>query len=837
MDKQRWGQVKEIFGAAIELPEDERERFVTETCGTDHQLLEELRRLLARHEKTVTGFLDRAPYGGSTMGMNIFASPPPFKLHDILGKRFRVDGLLGRGGMGEVYRAYDLELEDYVALKTIRGAIASRPKVLERFKAEVKRARRITSPYVCRVNDFFVHESERSKVPFLSMELLEGETLAENMRRKGALDQTEALPILQQICEGLQAAHSNRIIHGDLKPSNIMLVRSLDGSRRAVITDFGLAQAMDQVSDNGGEAPSLGTPDYMAPEQMRGQPISSATDIYALGLVGFEMLTAQLPWDDNTEATQEWRKLRPVFPSSVPPQWRSGLLKCLEENPENRYQTPLELAATLNPRQKISRRLWLAAASVAATAGTAGMLRWIGTPKRTPVIAVVPFRLRGDDAISGNAWFGDGFSEDLISAFARADNLDVIARESAFRYRQAELRQAGKVLGADYVLSGTVGRSAGNLMLEARLLEVGTGAISWSDQFSVPEHEVTAAQTRLAQGIASSFGLEKTFRPATSREPLPAARDKLYIGRLHFNRRLDEPLVKSIRHFREAVRLDPSFAEAFSALANAYLFVAERGLMPPTHVLPRARQAAIRSSELDPNLASAHGSLGQALSVWDRDFKAAEKEFRVALKLDSKGALAHQWYSYMLLKQKRFSESVSAALRAVELDPVAMPANANLAVIYQCTRDDAKMVRQCERLLELDSAIGLVHNMIALARARQGRGKEAIRQFNCDNRPFDHPHRLRNWCELNVLLGNRDEAVSAARLLAENRSRSDSVPSSYVAMAFAALGEADQAFHWIDRAIREFDRLVTLLQVHPAFDPIHRDPRYPAMLSRLGVPS
>lgn len=841
MDKQRWGHVKELFVAAIELPANERDAFLLRCCGPDPALQHEVRRLLERHFQAEPAFLDGMPCTVSDLDLDILTTARCFALNDVVAGRFRIDGLLGHGGMGEVYRAYDLELDDYVALKTIRSIRTDPAKAIARFKAEATRARRITSRYVCRVNDLFVHEAKSVKLPLLSMELLEGETLAQHIRRKGLFSKDTALPLIEQLCEGLYAAHSNGIIHGDLKSNNVMLVRGRDGDRRAVLLDFGLAQISDHPPAAATTRASMGTPAYMAPEQHSGAPASFATDIYSLGLIIVEILTGALPTRSENGivcASPLERASAALAAVSNSPAWNRAILGCLAENPDARYRSPQELAKALrvSTQPAISRRALMQTSAAAGIMALTGY-SWFSTGGLgTPVLAVVPFNTKPISGSTDYSWFGDGFSEGLIDLLSRNQSLSVIARDSSFRYRGNDGRKALKELGASYLVTGEMERAAGELSIDVRL--IGVNGVLWSERFTVSNSQVRDAQDRVASGIAQRLRLPANTQLAGygfTRNP--AANDKYYMGRFHWGRRSDESLLLSVQYFEEAVQLDPAFAIAYAGLADAYSVLAERALIPPVEVLPKAKQAALRSVEIEGALANAHVSLAQVSSLWDRDYLAADREFQRALALDSRLVLGHQWYSYMLVKQRRFDASIQAGMRAVELDPLSVPANSNLAVVFQYVRDDKRMVAQCRRLLELDPMNGFAHSLIALALAREGKSHEALAEFQANTRSPDHPHRLRSWCELNVLLGKKIVAMNAARRLVEKKLQKESVPSSYIAMAFSALGEADQSFHWLQNAVKEYDAFVSLLQAHPAYDAIRDDPRYASMLFQIGLAS
>ena len=356
MIRSRWEQVKSIFGAALDLPEEQRPAFVARACGADSEMHAEVLTLLAANQSMGSFMKDpitqEFPVSGSFENHNCLRSG------EILCERFEIVRLLGEGGMGRVYEARDLDLGVRLALKTIRPEISSDPRTIELFKHEIQLARQVTHPNVCRIFDLERHKSGESQVTFLTMELLEGETLENRLQREGAMNSAQALPLVQQMADGLSAIHEVAVIHRDFKPSNVLLVTS--GVRlRVVITDFGLARAkaLAVVSEFSTGSRALtglaGTPAYMAPEQLMGGEISPATDIYAFGLVICKMVTGRLPYTISTEfpilhsRIAEPRSSPQLHSPDLEASWEQGIMRCLETDPALRYQNAADLVDAL----------------------------------------------------------------------------------------------------------------------------------------------------------------------------------------------------------------------------------------------------------------------------------------------------------------------------------------------------------------------------------------------------------------------------------------------------------------------------------------------------------
>lgn len=357
MDPQRWEKIKDLFERALSLAPSDRNVFLAEACGSDSALRADIEGLLEHHRSTT--FLDQGPSQllGSLISRD--GESVTFQIAEVIAGRFKIVRFIGRGGMGEVYEAEDLELSVLIALKTLRPEISSNLEALNRFKQEVQLARRVTHPNVCRMFDIARGRTNRNTTTdhvFLTMELLEGEPLSKHLQRTGRMNIEETWPIIRQMGEALQSAHEAGVIHRDFKPSNVLLVPMQVSDRneiRAVVTDFGLARAATAVLSVGGEpwleslslSELLGTPAYMAPEQIEGRPVTAASDVYAFGLVLYEIVTGVRPFDGTTPMSAAAKRLTqpPPAPRTLAPSlnsaWEAVILRCLEREPANRLGT------------------------------------------------------------------------------------------------------------------------------------------------------------------------------------------------------------------------------------------------------------------------------------------------------------------------------------------------------------------------------------------------------------------------------------------------------------------------------------------------------------------
>ena len=843
MQSQRWKRIGELFAAARVLDNEQRIEFLKQNCSDDPDLVQEVNTLIGVDDRT--GPLDH-PILTST-----FLVPP------VIAGRFRVIRPLGEGGMGIVYEAEDLRLADHVALKTIRSEIATNSNALERFKREILLGKRVTHPNVCRIHDLGLDRSETGReFLFLTMQFLSGETLASRIKR-GPMLETEALPFVQDMVGALSAAHQVGIIHRDFKSGNVMLVRSANRVS-AVVTDFGLARCIhdDGALTNGN---FVGTVDYMAPEQIRGAEISPATDIYSLGIVMYEMVTGTRPFTGDSQIAIAMQHLKdePIPPQNLAPQlqgrWNETILICLRKDPTERFQSVEEVKTALIPNLTTSRKIRrkeligrrtlaglitllivaLVLAALDATVFRHGLTR--STPQDRSV-AVLPFRESGQTP----EYFSFGFTEEVMNALGKVHGLRVIGPETSFRFKASDLSamDIGKRLSAHYLLYGSVNHLDSQIHVVIRIVDSTNGSQIWSDEISRSQGDVLLLSDDIARALSTELGIGLAGTELSGK-PIDAngltARDLYWTGRFLFHQRSDEAVQTSLQYFRQSVKNDPNFAEGYCGIADALFVLAERGLLSPKVALPEARQAARRAIELNKNLPSAYVSLAQITSVYDRDLDEAERLFRFALKLDSKLAPAWQWLAYQMAKQRRFPEAVQAAQEAVASDPLSTAANINLLVIFYYAGLDDLAMQQSRKLAQIDPKSLLPNLITAEIFARRGLTSEAIHELeSISGEQQQNPIALRVAVEIYAKAENQQLAQQAlARLL--DREGRGGVPPSYLAIAYAAMGNNDEAFRWLKRACDDMDAFASIADAYPAFEAMRLDSRWAPLMTRLGI--
>jgi tetratricopeptide (TPR) repeat protein len=610
-----WGQAQTVFSDALSIPLAQREEFLKRACA-DHPSLFRYVEVLLRNYDSASSFLDK-PVGSIAPQTS---GDPLFKAGQVLAERFSIERSIGRGGMGEVYAAVDIELHEPVAVKVLRPQVAANAETVELLKRETQTARRVTHTNVCRTFDFYRHhDGAASGVYFVTMELLVGETLADHLHANGVLKTADVFPFLEQIVAGLDAAHKAGVIHRDLKPGNIILTPGTDGTRRAVITDFGLAiiRAPNTTHDSATE-PVGGTPRYMAPEQFVSTDITQAVDIYALGVVLHEMLTG-LPVFDRNGVSQFVRASSHLAVSpdrrKIPRRWADAIVCCVDPAPGRRFQDAKELLEAVRPRAGIGRRV---AVSV-GLAAVAGLALW----KSRTVVRPGGTRNRDADAAyqRGRLHAKRNQKEESIKALRAFEQ--ALTLDPSFALAHAGIAETYSSL-ADY--GGIPYRQAG-----AKAFEHARRAVQIAPD---------SAETNAALGRVLSLDLDRwrTCEPA----------------------------------FLRARRLDPDYGPARQWYA-AYLAISGR-----TKDAIEETRLALRS---DPVSLPINGVLGWML-YFDRQFSSAAKQALATIDLDPNYLHGYLLLARSCVGMNRVDDAFQACERATQIAKATNP-GADLPTVLQ----------------------------------------------------------------------------------------------------------------------------------------------------------
>ncbi len=780
---------------------------------------------------------------------------------------------IGSGGMGEVYRAHDQRLERDVALKVLPTGTLADEATRKRFRKEALALSKLNHPNIATVFDFDTQDG----TDFLVMELVEGVTLSDKLAG-GPLLEKEITRLGMQLAEALEEAHERGVVHGDLKPGNVMVT----AKGQAKVLDFGLAKLVrptvasatattERFTETQGVA---GTLPYMAPEQLRGEAVDGRTDIHALGAVLYEMATGRRPFeaklatalaaDIQTKAPRPPRELN----RRVSGELERITLKCLEKEPENRYQhanevavdlrrlgTPGSAAAVRSARRPATRRRRVWAAGVALVALLAVLVglnvgglrkRLLGgaTPGQIQSIAVLPLENMMGDAEQD--YFVEGMHEALITELSKIGALKVISRTSAMRYKDSDksVPEIARELGVDAVIEGSVLRVGEQVRITAQLIEAATDRHLWADNFDRELRNILALHSEVAQAIAQEIKVavtpEQETRLAEARPVNPEAYEAYLKGRYHWHKRGvgagAEGLKEASQYFRQAIEKDPGYALAYAGLADVYVIQPTWGFAPPSERFPRARAAALKALELDESLAQAYASLGFLKVQYDRDWKGAEEDFRRALELNPSYATAHHWYGLLLSMLGKHEGAIAELQSAERLDPFSPIISNNLGRVLYLARRYDRAVQQLQKTVEMhpDFSHGFIE--LAVPYALMGRHSEALA---AGEKGSALPEVVPIYGYIGWIYARAGRKAEARRVLnrLQELSSQQYIDPGAIATIYFGLGQTEEALNWLEDAYEELGTFRILhINVDPVFDPLREDPRFQSLLRRMNFP-
>ena len=523
-------------------------------------------------------------------------------------------------------------------------------------------------------------------------------------------------------------------------------------------------------------------------------------------------------------------------------------------------ETPMGIPAVPRagdlPRKRVAAKWWagavigfllaVAVAAVLVFFNVGGLQNWFFSARSFRSLAVLPLANLTEDA--KQEYFADGMTEDLITQLSKLGDLKVISHTSVMRYKGTHkpLPQIARELNVDAVVEGAVQLSGDHVRITAQLVDGRSDQHIWADNYDRDLSDVLLLQSDVARDIAKQIDLSLTpqqqLRLAKDAHPVnPEAYQSYLLGRYYWNKRTADGLAQAGQYFQQAIQKDPNYAPAYSGLSDYFAFLTLIGgpeILPPNQAMTQAKAAAVKAVQLDDSSSEAHASMGHILHNYDWDFEGAEREFKRAIDLNPNYAIAHHWYAHLLMQVGRTDESLAQARLAVELDPLSPFINNGLARQYYLSRQYDKAIPQCQVVLQMDSTYLPARTQLALAYEQKGMLAEAVsameqaRKLAGQKTDLPMVHAL--LAHAYALAGRKSDALSELNgLTAIGRRRY--VPPSYIAIVFLALGDKDKAFGYLDKSYQDRSEQQLYLGVEPVVDPLRSDPRFDALLKRVGL--
>jgi serine/threonine protein kinase/tetratricopeptide (TPR) repeat protein len=715
---------------------------------------------------------------------------------------------------------------------------------------------------------------------YIVMEFVQGRSLAEQIP-EGGLPAETVIRYGEQIADAMAHAHEHGVIHRDLKTPNVII---MPGGRVKVL-DFGLAKHMtpseitlktQSISTLTSEGAIVGTMHYMAPELFRGEPADARSDIWALGVVLYEMANGKRPFRGRTSyelSSMILHDTAPALRENVPAGLRAVIEHCLAKEPAQRYQHASEVRAALEalrtnsavipasaiqpsaiqasteaqrPGHRSTLLISLAGLALLATAALVWKLvqvKWHGTPgvgaASIQSLAVLPLEnLTGDPK---QDYFADGMCDALITELSQIKKLRVISRTSVMQYKDKHESpaQIAQELGVDALVEGSVLRSNDRVRISAELVQPQTGQNLWAHSYERTVTDILALQSDVARDIVAQIQIQLTQpereRLAKTRTVVPAAYDAYLQGNYYASKRTGEAVTQAIADYRQSIQLDPTYAPSYAGLAGALTLAADYKDVPSSQVLPEAEAAAVKALQLDDTLASAHAALGQ-IRAYSLEWPGVLDEFQRAIQLNPGDANGHHWYALALADAGKDEEAISEMKLAQELDPRSLIINANLSwVLYLAGKDD-DAIAQAQRTIAMDPTFAVAHGYLGQAYLAKGEYEKALRELQqalaLSGNETSFKAELGNAY---AVAGKKTEALAILHELLQMSAQRYVSPYS-IALVYVGLGDRDQAFQWLDKAYDEHSVRLINIAVHPRLTGLRSDPRFTALVKRIGLP-
>lgn len=888
MAHKNWDQVKDIFNDALRRDAGERGAFLSNACGTDIDLRIEVESLLIAFDGGKS-FLE-TPIVGEIPQPN---SAWRLKDDQVI-SHYRIISPIASGAMGEVYLAEDEQLRRRVALKILPASLLENKERLHRFQREARVVSALNHPNILTIFEF----ATDNEIHFLASEFVQGETLRARLGN-GRMTLHDTLEIAVQIASALRAAHDAGVVHRDIKPENVM-IRD-DGYVK--VLDFGLAKlTQPATTDFDAETKQflsqpgviMGTVSYMSPEQARARATDARSDLFSFGVVLFEMLTGRVPFAGETTPDilagiiQAEPRAASSYNGSVPDEMDRIIAKCLEKDRDIRYQTAADLLADLKRLFKRSEPNAEPIAKVPIATPLVGQPteilterstdQSVNTPKTsrkrvftaavisTMVIAAVTFgywyfnsqNTKQIESIavmpfvneSGNAdveYLSDGMTDSLIISLSNLPNLSVRSRNSVFQYKGAEIdeRKIGQDLNVQAVVLGRFTQRGDDITLYLSLIDSQTGSAIWGEQYDRRMRDLSALQKEITRDVSQKLRMRLSnadARNLTKDYSENAEAYQLYLkGRYFFNKRTPADFQKSRDYFQRAIDADPTYARAYSGLADFYGHsITNLGNLPPNETWPKHEALVRKALELDPDLAEAHNSLAGLKRNYYQDWAGAEQEIKRAIELDPNYAEAHVHYGSHLSMVGRIDEALAERKRAVELDPLSASINMRFAQTLYFMRRYTEAIEQLRKTIDLDPDNPIAHEWLGNIYEQTGMPDQAIAEWSTALTLSKNDELAeilkREFKKAGFKTAVRSVARKRLDLLNARMQRGDYIPAMRFARLYAQLGEREQTFSWLEKAAVEMSSPTVDILYDPLFDNLRDDPRFAEVIRRIGLP-
>jgi eukaryotic-like serine/threonine-protein kinase len=866
----RWQEVEEAFQTALDLPGDERAKYLERVLVEDPEVGKAVEKLL-RHYDDVGDELDH-PILERT-GVADLAQILEDESDPMIGQRlgaYRIEKEIGRGGMGTVYLASraDNVFQRRVAIKIIKHGLSS-DFILQRFRHERQILANMDHPNIARLLD---GGATLTGQPYFVMEYIEGLPLYPYCD-KNRLNVRQRLELFCQVCSAVEYAHQNHIIHRDIKPTNILI----SGRGVPKLFDFGIAKLLNpapiyETSPQTATSMRLMTLEYASPEQVRGLEVTTLSDIYSLGVLFYEVLTGHRPYRFVNRLPYEMARVisedEPALPSdaisrtdnllpvgqidldestlryiselrsdsieSLRQELSGSLdsiaLKALRKDPGDRYQSAAEFRRDIESYlagKTVQHRFFVPS----RTTGSSGQLR---QPEPTiKSIAVLPLKVltlaaRPD---TSDHFLSVGLADAMIMRLSGVHSLAVRPTSAVLRYGEVtDPTEAGRELGVDFVLDGRIRIAGDRIRASLQLLDVSNGTSIWADQFDEEFVDALELEDSISQKVVAallprltSAERQKLKKRGTDRGE---AFEAYLRGRFFWNKFTPESLPKAMASFQKAVELDPNYAAAHVGLADFYNWASIYGILPPYECYTQAKAAALRALAIDEDFAEAYAALALSIESAEWNWNETERLYLRALELNPNFSLAHEWYSSLLVGTGRTEEGLREIGLAEDLDPLS-PRQMTLTAwtMYQVRRF-TDSISKALQIIDLDRNYPQGYMQLGINLLQLGRPKEAVTALQQATKLMPNSALPKSELAFALMAAKRkDEAREVVEQIRE-LSLKQYVKAYFIAMGYVAIEERELAFRWLEKSFAERDPWLVWFGTEPKLDPMRRDPRF-----------